>query len=416
MLAEIITIGDEILIGQIVDTNSAWLGTELSNIGISVMQITSVSDDKQYILEALALAEKRADIIFITGGLGPTKDDITKHTLCEYFNTHLVMNEEVLAHVEGFFKKWNRPMLDGNTKQAEVPANCEVLFNTLGTAPGMWFERNNKVFISMPGVPFEMKGIMTDIVLPKLKQRFTLPFIYHRTILTQGMGESFLADMIKDWEDTLPEKEIKLAYLPSPGMVKLRLSAKGNDKQKIKEAIDAEVTSLYKLINEYIYGEEELGTDAPTLQSIVGKLLTDKKQTLSIAESCTGGYLSHLITSVAGSSAYYKGSIIAYENDIKIAQLNVNPHTLKTFGAVSLECAEEMARGILQKFDTDYAIATTGIAGPTGETPDKPIGTVCIAIATKHQVKAQRFVFGNNRQRNIHIAADMALSMLKKVI
>ena len=326
------------------------------------------------------------------------------------------MNDEVLAHVEGFFKKRNRPMLDVNTKQAEVPANCEVLFNNYGTAPGMWFAHNNKLFISMPGVPFEMKGIMIDIAIPKLKQTFILPFIYHRTILTQGIGESFLADKLKDWEDNLPSKGIKLAYLPSPGMVKLRLSIKGENQVQIKKTVDEEVEILYTLTSEYIYGEEELGKEAPTFQSIIGKMLSDKKQTLSIAESCTGGYISHLITSVAGSSAYYKGSVIAYENETKIAQLNVNPDTIKTFGAVSLECAEEMAKGILKTYDTDYAIATTGIAGPTGETPDKPIGTVCIAIATKHEIKAQRFVFGNNRERNIHMAADMALSMLKKII
>jgi nicotinamide-nucleotide amidase len=416
MLAEIITIGDEILIGQIVDTNSAWLGTELSKIGVSVKQITSVSDDKQHILEALALAEKRADMIIITGGLGPTKDDITKHTLCEYFNTHLVINREVLAHVEGFFKKRNRPMLDVNTKQAEVPANCEVLFNNYGTAPGMWFNRDDKTFISVPGVPFEMKGIMTDVALPKLKETFTLPFIYHRTILTQGIGESFLADKLKDWEDKLPAKEIKLAYLPSPGMVKLRLSIKGENKEQIKKMVDNEVKELYNIISEYIYGEEELGKEAPTFQSIIGKILTDKKRTLSIAESCTGGYISHLITSVAGSSVYYKGSVIAYENEIKIAQLNVNPETINAYGAVSIECAEEMAKGILKTFDTDYAIATTGIAGPTGDTTDKPIGTVCIAIATKQQVKSNRFIFSNNRDSNIKIAADTALNMLRKLI
>jgi len=416
MLAEIITIGDEILIGQIVDTNSAWLGTELSNIGISVKQITSVSDDKQHILEALALAEKRADLIVITGGLGPTKDDITKHTLCEYFNSTLVVNPEVLKHVTAFFEKRNRPMLDVNSKQAEVPANCEVLFNNHGTAPGMWFKRNNKVFISMPGVPFEMKGIMTDVGFDKLKQNFTLPFIYHRTILTQGIGESFLADRLSVWEDGLPAKEIKLAYLPSPGMVKLRLSAKGKDRQKLKEQVDKEAEEIYKLVSEYIYGEEELGKAAPTFQSIIGKTLTEKNKTISIAESCTGGFISHLITSIAGSSAYYKGSIIAYENEIKMAELHVKADTLKNYGAVSIECAKEMAGGILKKFNTDYAIATTGIAGPTGETPDKPIGTVCIAIATKTEVSAQKFIFGNNRERNIRMAADMALSMLNKVI
>jgi nicotinamide-nucleotide amidase len=416
MLAEIITIGDEILIGQIVDTNSAWLGTELSNIGISVKQITSVSDDKQHILEALALAEKRADIIIITGGLGPTKDDITKHTLCEYFKTGMVMNEEVLKHVTAFFAKRNRPMLEVNNKQAEVPANCEVLFNKQGTAPGMWFKHNNKVFISMPGVPFEMKGIMMDFGLAKLKQTFTLPFIYHRTILTQGLGESFLADKIKDWEDGLTAKEIKLAYLPSPGMVKLRLTAKGNDKQKIKTIVDTEADALYKILGEYIYGEEELGKAAPTFQSMVGEALTKKNKTIAVAESCTGGYVSHLITSIAGSSAYYKGSVVAYENEIKVAELNVKQTTLDAYGAVSIECAKEMASGILKKFDTDYAIATTGIAGPTGDTPDKPIGTVCIAIATKTDVTAQKFIFGNDRVRNIQMAADMALNLLNKAI
>jgi nicotinamide-nucleotide amidase len=416
MLAEIITIGDEILIGQIIDTNSAWLGTELSKMGISVKQITSVSDEKQHILEALALAEKRADLIIMTGGLGPTKDDITKHTLCEYFNTTLVLNEEVLKHVTAFFSKRNRPMLEVNSKQAEVPANCEVLFNNHGTAPGMWFKHGNKVFISMPGVPFEMKGIMTDVGFDKLKQNFTLPFIYHRTILTQGIGESFLADRLTDWENNLASKDIKLAYLPSPGMVKLRLSAKGNDRQKLRTSVDAEADALYKLAGEYIYGEEELGKAAPTFQSIIGKTLTEKHKTISIAESCTGGYISHLITSVAGSSVYYKGSIIAYENEIKIAELYVNPDTLKNYGAVSIECAKEMASGILKKFNTDYAIATTGIAGPTGETPDKPIGTVCIAIASKKEVNAQKFIFGNNRERNIRMAADMALSMLNKTI
>jgi nicotinamide-nucleotide amidase len=416
MLAEIITIGDEILIGQIVDTNSAWLGTELSNIGVSVKQITSVSDDKQHILEALALAEKRADIIIMTGGLGPTKDDITKYTLCEYFKTSMVMNEAVLKNLTAFFTKRNRPMLDVNIKQAEVLANCEILFNNHGTAPGMWIKHNNKVFISMPGVPFEMKGIMMDFGLDKLKQTFTLPFIYHRTILTQGLGESFLADKIKDWEDSLTAKEIKLAYLPSPGMVKLRLTAKGSDKQKLKTTVDSEADELYKLINEYIYGEEELGKAAPTFQSIVGEALTKKNKSISVAESCTGGYISHLITSIAGSSAYYKGSVVAYENEIKVAELNVNPETLKAYGAVSIECAKEMASGILKKFDTDYAIATTGIAGPTGETPDKPIGTVCIAIATKTDVTAQKFIFGANRVRNIQMAADMALNMLNKAI
>ena len=416
MLAEIITIGDEILIGQIVDTNSAWLGTALSNIGISVKQISSVSDEKDHILQALALAESRADIIIMTGGLGPTKDDITKHTLCEYFQSNLVFNDEVLKHVTNFFEKRKRPMLEVNRKQAEVPDCCEVLFNRHGTAPGMWFERKGKVFISMPGVPGEMKGIMVDHVLEKLKRRFVLPFIYHRTILTQGIGESFLADKLTTWEDQLGNKEIKLAYLPSPGMVKLRLTAKGTNQQKLTANVEEEVRKLYELIHEYIYGEEELGKTIPTLQGIVGLKLTEKHKRIDIAESCTGGYISHLITSVAGSSAYYKGSIIAYENAIKTTELGVDPKTLELYGAVSLECAREMASGIREKFNTDYAIATTGIAGPTGETPDKPIGTVCIAIATKSGVEAKKYIFSNNRESNIKIASDTALNMLIKII
>lgn len=416
MQAEIITIGDEILIGQIVDTNSAWLGTQLSQLGISVKQITSVSDEKQHILSSLKDAENRADIIIITGGLGPTKDDITKHTLCEYFGSKLVMNEEVLAHVRGFFEKRNRPMLDVNIRQAEVPVNCDVLFNELGTAPGMWFVHNQKIFISMPGVPYEMKGIFTQHVIPKLKENFVLPHIYHRTLLTQGIGESFLAQKIKDIEDSLEKDNIRLAYLPSPGKVKLRLSARGEDKEGLHESVNAYAEKFYQALPEYIYGEEELGNEPPTFQNLIGSILTERKKTMSVAESCTGGYISHLITSVPGSSAYFIGSVIAYDYDVKTSELDVRQETLKNFGAVSLPCAEEMAKGILQKYKTHYAVSTTGIAGPGGATPTKPVGTVCIAVATKDRVISKQYSFGNYRDRNIVMASEMALSMLYKLL
>ncbi len=414
MKAEIITIGDEILIGQIVDTNSAWIGQQLNLIGIRVVQITSISDSREHILKSLAEAESRADIIFITGGLGPTKDDITKHTLCEYFDTSMRTDKEVLKMVEAIFAKRNIPFTELNRRQAEVPVNCTVIKNYQGTAPGMWFERKGKYFMSMPGVPYEMKALMSEQVLPLIKQRFQLPAIYHFTVLTQGLGESFLAETIEEWENGLADHQIKLAYLPSPGQVRLRLSVMGDTLETIKRTVGKEVEKLKKIIPQYIYGYETYGEESAGLEKIVGRLLLNRKQTLAVAESCTGGYLSHLITSVSGSSAYYNGSVIPYHNQFKHQWLEVSNDVFQTDGAVSEICVIQMADGIREKFQSDYALATSGIAGPSGGTEDKPVGTVWIALSGPSGTKAEKFIFGNNRERNIHLAAITALNMLRK--
>ncbi len=416
MKAEIITIGDEILIGQVVDTNSAWIGQELNLIGIKVVQISSVSDDEQHILNSLKEAESRADIIFITGGLGPTKDDITKHTLCKYFNTGMRIDEEVLAMVSEFFSKRNKPFTTLNQKQAEVPEICTVIKNYQGTAAGMWFENKGKYFMSMPGVPYEMKAMMSEQVLPMLKTKFQLPAIFHKTVLTQGIGESFLAETIEDWENGLSKDNIKLAYLPSPGMVRLRLSSTGEDLGQLKQIIEQHIVKLQSLIPKYIYGYEEYGQEQPLLEKIVGDLLLQKRKTLALAESCTGGYISHLITSFAGSSAYYNGSIVPYHNQFKHELLDVGQDVFISNGAVSEACVKQMAEGVRKKFNSDYAIATSGIAGPAGGTIEKPVGTVWIAIATPGQTIAEKFIFSSNRSRNIHITAVTALNMLRKIL
>jgi nicotinamide-nucleotide amidase len=408
--AAIITIGDEILIGQIVDTNSAWLGQALGKMGIRVNFRTSVGDVKEHILNALHEASKYADIIITTGGLGPTKDDVTKQTFCDYFNSKLVMNEEVLEWVTQIFTKRNLPILDANTFQAMVPENCEVIFNKSGTAPGMLFQHNQKIIISMPGVPFEMKTIFEDECVPKLKQYFTLPFILHRTIQTTSIGESFLADKIKHWENNLPP-HINLAYLPSVGQVRLRLSAYGDNEIEIRKELDSIIRELYKIAGEYIFGEEQ-----DNLQSVLGNLLKQKNATLSTAESCTGGFISHLITTVPGSSAYYKGSIVSYDNEIKISELGVNPTTLEKFGAVSETCVIEMANGVRKKLKTDYAIATSGIAGPDGGTPEKPVGTVWIAISSEKETIAKQFNMGDNRERTILRTALQGIDMLRRLL
>lgn len=414
MLAELITIGDEILIGQIVDTNSAWMGQQLSLAGIQVKQITSVSDNKEHILQALGEAEKRADLILITGGLGPTKDDITKLTLCEYFGDKLVFNQDIYKEVEKLFFSRGLPMLEVNRKQAEVPSGCKVLPNSKGTAPGMWFEKRGKVFVSMPGVPFEMKALMTDHVLPQLKSRFILPFIHHETILTQGIGESFLAEIIHDWESGLEKDGIKLAYLPKPGMVRLRLSLSGNDENKVRQTLKQKIKEVIPLIGEYIYGYEEFGKSVPTLQSVVGDLLRQRNETLSTAESCTGGYIAHLITSVPGSSAYYQGSIVAYANEFKVRELNVPADTIKVFGAVSCESVSAMAEGLRKKAGTTWAISTSGIAGPSGGTEEKPVGMVWIAVSGPGGTVAKEFHLGSSRERTIIRASNAALEMLRK--
>ena len=410
MLAEIITIGDEILIGQIVDTNSAWIAQQLNQIGVKVKQISSVSDSKEHILKALSEAEGRASLILITGGLGPTKDDITKHTLCEYFNTQLVFIQEVYNNVEKIFSLRGKIVSKTNRHQAELPSNCIAIENKLGTAAGMWFEKNGKIFISMPGVPYEMKGMMENVLLDKIKSHFTTPTIIHLTILTQGIGESYLADMINEWEEALPSN-MKLAYLPSLSMVRLRISASGENKLVLEEEVNKQANALQSIIKEYVFGFE---TD--TLEGVIGKLLFEKKQSLATAESCTGGYIAHLITKVAGCSEYYKGSVIAYSNEIKTMELNLSQTDLQQYGAVSREVVEQMAKGVKEKFGSNYAIATSGIAGPTGGSIEKPIGTVWIAIATPIGIVSEKYLFGDNRVGTIQRAALTALHLLYKEI
>ncbi len=415
MQAEIITIGDEILIGQIIDSNSAFIATLLNLNGVSVKQISSVSDNAEHIIKALDEAKGRADIIVITGGLGPTKDDITKKTLARYFNTGMRFDEDAFQDVLAVFNYYGKEVSAINRLQAEVPEICTVLRNPNGTAPGMWFDVEGKVYVSMPGVPYEMKAMMKEKVIPKILERFKLPYIVHKTVLTQGNGESFLAEMIADWENSLAEVGIKLAYLPSPGMkVRLRLSAVGNDKEALNALVDKKIEELKPLISEYIYGYEVFGEEVETLEQMVGKLLRDKKKTLSTAESCTGGYISHLITKVPGSSEYYAGSIIAYSNDIKVAELNVSKELLDAKGAVCQPVVEQMAKFVREKLKTDYSISCSGIAGPTGGTDKKPVGTVWIALATPEKVISEKFLFGNNRERNIQLTANAALNMLKK--
>lgn len=408
--AEIITIGDEILIGQITDTNSVFLAQRLNEIGISIVQITSISDTKEAILEALANAEKRVDLVLMTGGLGPTKDDITKKTLCDYFDSELVHHSEVEKHIRKLFINFKSKILDVNLLQADLPKKSEVLFNPFGTAMGMWFEQNKTIFVSMPGVPYEMKKITTDVLLPKLEKHFQLQAIYHKTILTAGVGESILADKIKSVADNLPE-DIKLAYLPSLGKVRMRLSGFGKNYEALKKAVDAEVSKILPLVEEYHFG-----FDTETLQEAIGKLLVEKNAKLALGESCTGGYISHLFTSKSGSSAYFEGSAVSYSYELKESMLGVSKKTLLEFGAVSEACVLEMVAGIRKKLNADYGIAVSGIAGPTGGTPDKPVGTVWIAIATPKETFAKQFEFSKNRIINIQRTAAAALTLLWKAL
>lgn len=416
MKAELLTIGNEILIGQIVNTNAVWMAQQLNLVGISVVHMSSIADDREAILKAFEDAEKRADIVLITGGLGPTKDDITKKTFCDYFGSELIIDKNVLEDVTGFFAKRNKELTDVNRKQAEVPEGCKVIRNKNGTAPGMWMENNNTIFVSMPGVPFEMQAMMSNDVIPELKKRYDLPFIYHQTILTQGIGESALAELINDWEDDLAAKEISLAYLPSPGMVRLRLSSKGKNEEELKYRIDQEVEKVKHLIEKFIYGYEEYGKDQPTMEIILGNLLKEQRLKLALVESCTGGYISHLVTSVAGSSDYYQGCIVPYHNEFKHSLLKVDQTIFERYGAVSRECVEAMAKEALDIFKSDVGIAVSGIAGPTGGSEEKPVGTVWIAVAYHERLIAKKFIFGDNRQRNIHMAAVTALNMLRKLI
>ena len=406
MLAEIITIGDEILIGQIVDTNSAWIAQQLNLIGIRVKQISSVSDSREHILTAFAEAEQRADVILITGGLGPTKDDITKKTIADYFGVGMVENAETLENVKAIFAKYNRPLLEVNRLQAQVPENCEVIINKNGTAPGMWFNLRGKVFISMPGVPHEMMYMMEGEVLDKLKSSFKLPYIIHKTILTVGEGESFLADRIADIEDSLPE-DVKLAYLPKLGQVRLRLSGYGDNELAITNKVNEYAAKIVERVANVVAAEEDIPIEKVILNFMEGRGLT-----LTVAESCTGGYISHLITQHAGSSKVFLGGAISYSYELKESILGVQNETLWQHGAVSKETVTEMVEGALVNFNSDYAIAVTGIAGPDGGTEEKPIGTVWVGVASRNKKVIKKFVFGNKRKQNIERTAITALNIL----
>jgi nicotinamide-nucleotide amidase len=410
MKAIIINIGDELLIGQVTNFNASWMAEQLNLIGVDVIRINVVSDTQAEILNALNDAEKNAELIILTGGLGPTKDDITSKTLCKYFNTHLIFHNETYNDIERFFIQRGIAITETNRKQAEVPAGCKVIRNIEGTAPGLWFEKDEKIFIATPGVPFEMKTMMTKSIIPAVEKRTGSETIVHKTVLTQGIGESFLADLISDWENKLP-KQIRLAYLPSPGLVRLRLTARGTDKSILQKNIENEIQKLKAIISEYIYGY-----DADTLEQVIGKILIEKMKTVVTAESCTGGYIAHCITKVPGSSAYFKGSVIAYSNEVKEKVLNVKSETLIKYGAVSEETVKEMAENVRVKLNADYALAVSGIAGPDGGTPEKPVGTVWIAVSSEQKTVAVKFLFGDNRERNIMRAGNAALNLLRKYI
>ena len=412
MNAEIITIGDEILIGQIVDTNSQFIGQELNKIGVSVYQITSIQDDRQHILNALKEAQERVDIVILTGGLGPTKDDITKKTIAEYFNDHqLIEYPEVIAQIKEMFIKVNHPFNEVQRYQAQLPSKATLLKNVFGTAPGMWFYENETVFVSLPGVPYEMKGLITNEVLPKIQQQFKLPFILHKTIMTYGQGESMIAERIEDFENNLPPY-IKLAYLPSFGKVRLRLSAKGAHKEILEKELNDKVAEIYQLIPEIITGLD----DDSSLEKRVGALLKRNNETISTAESLTGGQIAANLVSVAGSSDYYKGSFVTYSAEMKINLLGVSAETINKYSVVSKEVALEMARGVKAKLQTNYAIAVTGNAGPSTDNTVKSVGIVYIAFISDTTELVQEFDFGQPREKVINRTVSKALEIANKEI
>ena len=407
MKAEIITIGDEILIGQIVDTNSQWISTKLNQIGVSVYQISSIQDDKQHILNALKEAQDRADIVFITGGLGPTKDDITKHTITEYFKDILVLNQEVVSHIEQLFKTYNIPFSEMNRLQGMMPSKALYLKNDIGTAPGMWFLENKTIFISMPGVPNEMKNLMRKYVLPKIQDEFNLPHIIHKTVMTYGQGESVVSQRISDFENNLPPF-IKLAYLPNYGRVRLRLTAKGDNKNILESTLEDLLKQLYQLIPDIISGLDETGT----IENKVGKLLKERNQTICSAESITGGRIAANLVEIPGASSYFKGSIVAYSAELKQKLLNVSKNIIDKYSLVSKEVAEQMAINVREKLQTDYAISVTCNAGPSKDHNDKSIGLVYITIASKNGVLTNEFNFGQPREKVIKRTVNKALELL----
>jgi len=412
MKATIVTIGDEILIGQIVDTNSGYIAKALDKIGVQTVEMLSISDDKTHILNTFSALQNKVDLVVITGGLGPTKDDITKKTFCDYFDDELVPNEQVLAHVtsiiEGIYK---RPITQLNRDQALVPSKCQVLFNQMGTAPGMWMKKESTVYISLPGVPYEMKYLIENEVIPKIVKEYKRPYIVHKTIMTYGQGESMVAERIENWENSLPEF-IKLAYLPSPGRVRLRLTARGEDKTVLEKAVEENVTSLYKIIGDIIVGFDE----DETIEVMVGRLLAKQEKTIATAESCTGGKIAQMITSVAGASNYFCGGIVSYATNTKVSLLGVSQNTINEYSVVSAAVAREMAVGIQNLMQTDYAIATTGNAGPKKGGAAAEVGTVFIALATPKEIIVEEFNFGQPREKVIDRTANKALEMLQKEI
>jgi nicotinamide-nucleotide amidase len=408
--ASIITIGDELLIGQVIDTNSAWIAQQLNRAGVAVTKRIAVGDDADEIWNALESEKGNADVVLITGGLGPTSDDITKQLLCKYFDGKMIVDKGALENVKFLFEKiYHKPISEVNLKQAEVPDVCEVIQNKRGSAPGMVFQKNGTIFISMPGVPYEMQGIMEDVI-PMLEKRFALPAIIHRTILTAGIGESALAEMIKDFEAQLPS-EIKLAYLPNYGMVRLRLTTSGFDKEKTEKVINEQFEQLKELVKNYMVTDKD-----ETMQEVLGNILSKNKKTISTAESCTGGAIASLITSVPGSSAYYQGSIVSYSYDIKETLLNVKKETLEKYGAVSEETVKEMLSGLLDQMKTDFGIAVSGIMGPDGGTAEKPVGTVWVAVGNKEKQFVQKLKQRFERKKNIEVTSVMALNMMRKFI
>jgi len=408
--AEILTIGDEILYGQILDTNSQWISQEFDKVGIKIVAKTSVGDNEPDILQAFSVAEKRADITLITGGLGPTNDDLTKPCLAKYFDSPISLHPVALKEITNLFESRGFELTPTNRRQAELPDKCTMLSNRNGSAPGMLFERAGKVFISLPGVPFEMKAMIPDPVIPLLQNKFHLPVIYHKTIRTAGIGESWLSDQIKNWEDALPE-HIKLAYLPNLGQVRLRLTALGNDMSKLQAEVDSEILKVKPLIDQYIYS-----WDGEALEEAVGKLLRARKLTIATAESCSGGFVAHQITRIPGSSDYFKGGVIPYDNELKKSILDVRRETLAEFGAVSEETVMEMATNVRQKFGADIGVSSTGIAGPGGGTDEKPVGTIWIAYSDKDQIKTRKLKLGLIRENNIKYTALAILNMVRIMV
>ena len=409
MQAEIISIGDELLLGQTINTNASWIGKELALVGIPVQWGITVADDREAIIHAFDEAMKRSDLVIVTGGLGPTKDDITKHVLCEYFDTELEINSKVLERVKSFFETRKREMLEVNIQQAALPKACKVIDNLVGTASGMWFEKNGSILVSLPGVPYEMQGMMKETLIPAFQERFQISSIYHKTIIATGIGESYLADRIQDWENRVRAEGFGLAYLPSTTVLKLRITSnKGvEDAAKIQAYFDELETEL----PEFIFGYEE-----DNLNEVVGKLLVKDNKTVGTVESCTAGGIANYFTAIAGSSTYFQGGLVTYSNELKTKLANVQPTTLAEFGAVSEEVVQEMALGGLERLNVDYCISISGIAGPDGGSIEKPVGTVWISVASKEEVVTKKYNFGNNRERNVQMSIFASLNLLRNVI